>query len=157
MDQKGQLGKSLNVARDAFLFCKVCDRCQRVGNLSQRNEMPQVSILVCSVFDVWGIDFMGPFPSSCNNVYIILAVDYLSKWVEAKATRNDDANTVVNLLKGLFARKGVPKAIISDKGTHFCNKVFDALMRKYHVHHRTSTPYHPQTSGQAETSNKEKK
>ncbi|XP_052625948.1 uncharacterized protein LOC128132967 [Lactuca sativa] len=135
-----------------------CERCQRTGNISQKNQMPQNPILVCEIFDVWGIDFMGPFPVSFGNAYILLAVDYVSKWVEAKATRSDDAKTVIEFLKSnVFARFGVPRALISDRGTHFCNKMMEALLKKYHVTHRVSTAYHPQTNGQAEVSNREVK
>ncbi|KAL2249933.1 UNVERIFIED_CONTAM: Transposon Ty3-I Gag-Pol polyprotein [Sesamum indicum] len=118
--------------------------------------MPLSPILVCEVFDVWGIDYMGPFPSSFGKTYIILGVDYVSKWVEAKATRVDDAKTVVEFVKAnIFSRFGIPRAIISDRGTHFCNKVVDALFKKYNITHRISTAYHPQTNGQAEVSNRE--
>ncbi|CAM8908355.1 unnamed protein product [Rhodiola kirilowii] len=145
-----------SVFRDSYEHCKRCDRCQRVGNISARNEMPQVPILVNDVFDIWGIDFMGPFPISCGFAYILVAVDYVSKWVEAIATRCDDAKTVVDFLRtNIFCRYGVPKAIISDQGTHFCNRMMAATLRHYHVHHRTSTTYHPQTNGQAEISNRE--
>ncbi|CAM8948046.1 unnamed protein product [Rhodiola kirilowii] len=69
--------------------------------------MPQVPILVNDVFDIWGIDFMGPFPVSCGYTYILVAVDYVSKWVEAKATRCDDAKTVIDFLRtNLFCRYG---------------------------------------------------
>ena len=74
---------------------------------------------------------MGPFPSSFGNVYILLAIDYVSKWVEAKATKTDDARTFASFLKSLFARFGMPKAVISDRGTHFCNKIVSALLKKY--------------------------
>ncbi|GJW72302.1 reverse transcriptase domain-containing protein, partial [Tanacetum coccineum] len=73
------------IYKDAHEFVKNCDSCQRQGKTSQRDEMPQNSIQVCEIFDIWGIDFMGPFPSSRGNKYILVAVDYLSKWVEAKA------------------------------------------------------------------------
>ncbi|KAJ9543915.1 hypothetical protein OSB04_023622 [Centaurea solstitialis] len=141
---------------DAYMFCKSCDRCQKTGNIGPRNQMPQNPILVCEIFDVWGIDFMGPFPPSFGFTYILLSVDYISKWVEAKATRTDDARTVSAFLRSnIFARFGTPRAIISDRGTHFCNKVIEALFKKYHVTHRISTAYHPQSNGQAEVSNRE--
>ncbi|GJU70137.1 reverse transcriptase domain-containing protein [Tanacetum coccineum] len=114
----------LTIYRDAHTMIKSCDTCQRQGKISQRDEMPQNAIQVCEIFDVWGIDFMGPFPSSRGNKYILVAVDYLSKWVEAKALPTNDARVVVKFLKSLFARFGTPRAIISDRGTHFCNDQF---------------------------------
>nr|GEZ39489.1 reverse transcriptase domain-containing protein [Tanacetum cinerariifolium] len=85
-----------------------------------------------------------------GNKYILVAFDYLSKWVEAKALPINDARVVVKFLKSLFSRFGTPKAIISDRGTHFCNDQFSRVMAKYGVTHRLSTSYHPQTSGQVE-------
>ncbi|GJY28754.1 reverse transcriptase domain-containing protein [Tanacetum coccineum] len=117
-----------SIYKDAHELVKNCDSCQRQGKISQRDEMPQNSIQVCEIFDVWGIDFMGPFPSSKGNKYILVAVDYL------------------------FG--GAPRAIISDRGTHFCNDQFAKVMLKYGVTHRLSTAYHPQTSGQVEVSNR---
>ncbi|GJS71554.1 reverse transcriptase domain-containing protein [Tanacetum coccineum] len=105
------------------------DNCQRQGKISQLNEMPQNSkIQVWRIFDIWGIDFMGPFPSSRGNKYILVAVDYLSKWVEAKALPTNDARVVCKFLKTLFSRFGAPRAIISDRGTHFCNDQFAKVM-----------------------------
>ncbi|GJX98034.1 reverse transcriptase domain-containing protein [Tanacetum coccineum] len=142
------------IYKDAHDFVTRCDICQRQGKISQRDEMPQNSIQVCEIFDMWGIDFMGPFPSSRGNKYILVAVDYLSKWVEAKALPTNDARVVCKFLKSLFARFGAPRAIISDRGTHFCNDQFAKVMLKYGVTHRLSTAYHPQTSGQVEVSNR---
>ncbi|GJT91470.1 reverse transcriptase domain-containing protein [Tanacetum coccineum] len=116
-----------SIYKDAHELVKNCDSCQRQGKISQRDEMPQNSIQVCEIFDVWGIDFMGPFPSSRSNKYILVAVDYIF---------------------------GAPRAIISDRGTHFCNDQFAKVMLKYGVTHRLSTAYHPQTSGQVEVSNR---
>nr|GEZ19869.1 hypothetical protein [Tanacetum cinerariifolium] len=119
------------IYKDAFELVKRCDSCQRQGKIlekdempqnsiqgkiSQRDEMPQNSIQVCEIFDVWGIDFMGPFPSSKGNKYILVAVDYLSKWVEAKALPTNDARVVVKFLKSLFSRTvGENRALWSDK------------------------------------------
>ncbi|GJX03947.1 reverse transcriptase domain-containing protein [Tanacetum coccineum] len=131
------------IYRDAHDLVTRCDACQRQGKISQRDEMPQNAIQVCEIFDVWGIDFMGPFPSSRGNKYILVAVDYLSKWVEAKALPTNDARVVCKFLKSLFDQFGTPRAIISDRGTHFCNDQFAKVMLKYGVTHRLSTAYHP--------------
>ncbi|GJV21305.1 reverse transcriptase domain-containing protein [Tanacetum coccineum] len=140
--------------KDSYELIKSCDACQRQGKISHRDEMTQNAIQVCEIFDVWGIDFMGTFPSSRGNKYILVAVNYLSKWVEAKSLPTNDARVVVKFLKSLFSRFGAPRAIISDRGTHFCNDKFDKVMSKYGVTHRLSTPYHPQTSGQVEVMNR---
>nr|GEX54078.1 reverse transcriptase domain-containing protein [Tanacetum cinerariifolium] len=116
----------LTIYKDAHDLVKSCDSCQH---------------------------FMGPLSSSRGNMYILVAVDYLSKWVEAKALPTNDARVVVKLLKSFFARFGTPRAIISDRGTHFCNDKFAKVMSKYGVTHRLATAYHPQTSGQVEVSN----
>ncbi|GJR97705.1 reverse transcriptase domain-containing protein [Tanacetum coccineum] len=116
-----------SIYKDAHELVKNCDSCQGQGKISQRDEMPQNAIQVCEIFDVWGIDFMGPFPSSKGNKYILVAVDYLF---------------------------GAPHAIISDHGTHFYNDQFAKVMLKYGVTYCLSTAYHPQTSGQVEVSNR---
>ena len=105
-----------------------------------------------------GIDFMGPFPPSFEKNYILVAVDYVSKWVEAVALPTNDAKVVVKFLKeNIFARFGVPRALISDEGTHFLNHLMERLLKKYNVKHQIATPYHPQTSGQVEVSNRQLK
>nr|GEW89955.1 reverse transcriptase domain-containing protein [Tanacetum cinerariifolium] len=86
--------------------------------------------------------------------YILVAVDYLSKWVEAKALPTNDARVVVKFLQSLFSQFRTPRAIISDRETHFCNDKFAKVMSKYGVTHRLATAYHPQTSGQVEVSNR---
>ncbi|GKC91076.1 reverse transcriptase domain-containing protein [Tanacetum coccineum] len=116
--------------------------------------MPLTNILVSEVFDIWGIDLMGPFPSSRNNKYILVAVDYISKWVEAEALPTNDTRVVVKFLRKLFYRFGVPKALISDRGTHFCNSLLVKTLKKYGVTHRLATPYHPQTSDQTKNTNR---
>ena len=110
--------------------------------------MPLSPILVVEIFDVWEIDFMGPFSSSFGFEYILVAVDYVSKWVEAMATRTNDHKIMIKFIQhNIFSRFGCPRAIISDGGTHFTNKHFDMLMKKYGTTHKVATSYHPQTSG----------
>ncbi|GJQ95226.1 reverse transcriptase domain-containing protein [Tanacetum coccineum] len=98
------------IYRDAHDLVTRCDTCQRQGKISQRDEMPQNSIQVCEIFDVWAIDFMGLFPSSRGNKYILVAVNYLSKWVEAKAIPTNDARVVCKFLKSLFRPIWYPRA-----------------------------------------------
>ncbi|GJT91069.1 reverse transcriptase domain-containing protein [Tanacetum coccineum] len=143
-----------SVFKDANEYVRRCDACQRLGNISLRNETPQNNIQVCEVFDVWGLDFMGPFPDSRGNKYILVAVDYVSKWVEAQALPTNDACVVVKFLRGLFVRFGVPKALISDRGTHFGNSQLEKALQKYGVTHKLSTTYHPQSNGQTEVTNR---
>ena len=118
--------------------------------------MPLNPILVVELFDVWDIDFMGPFPTCFGYAYILVGVDYVSKWVEAVQSTVADHKAVLKFLKdNIFSRFGGPKAIISDEGSHFCNKPFENLLSKYGVNHKVATPYHPQTSGQVELANRE--
>ena len=103
--------------------------------------MPLNPILVVDLFDVWGIDFMGPFPSSFGYGYILVGVDYVLKWVKAVPYRATDHRVVLKFLKeNIFSRFVVPKAIISDGGSHFCNKPFETFLAKYSVKHKVATP-----------------
>ncbi|MCI21333.1 protein NYNRIN-like, partial [Trifolium medium] len=104
--------------KDAHQYAQSCDKCQKTGGISKRNEMPLQNMLEVEVFDCWGIDFVGPFPSSFSNEYILVAVDYVSKWVEAIASPKADGKF---LKKIFFTRFGTPRVLISDGGSHFCN------------------------------------
>ena len=87
---------------------------------------------------------MGPFLSSHGVTFILVAMDYVSKWIETIATKTNDSNVVVKFAREhIFTRFGTPRAIISDGGSHFYNKVFASLMKKYGVKHKVATPYHP--------------
>ena len=91
-----------------------------MGNINRRNEMPLQGIMVVQIFNVWGIDFMGHFPPSFGNLYILLAMDYVSKLVEVIACPINDVNTVVGFIqKNILSRFGAPRTIISDEGSHF--------------------------------------
>ncbi|XP_039687849.1 uncharacterized protein [Medicago truncatula] len=141
---------------NVHLFISKCDKCQRTGSITKRNEMPLNNILEVEIFDVWGVDFMGPFPSSFGNQYILVAVDYVSKWVEAIASPTNDAQVVIKMFKKvIFPRFGVPRVVISDGGSHFISRHFEKLLQKLGVRHKIATPYHPQTSGQVEVSNRQ--
>nr|GEU91070.1 reverse transcriptase domain-containing protein [Tanacetum cinerariifolium] len=86
------------IYRNAHDMVESCDSCQRQGKILQKDKIPQNAIQVCEIFDVWGIDVMGPFPSSRGNEYILVAVYYLYKWVETKALSTNDARVVVKFL-----------------------------------------------------------
>ena len=134
--------------KDAHQFVSICDKCQRTGSISKRDEPPMRPLLEVELFDLWGLDFMGPFPSSFSHLYILLAMDYVSKWVEAIPTRTNDASVVVKFLRShIFTRFGTPRALITNGGTHFCKKLVDKVLQKYGVRHRTSLAYHPQAKG----------
>jgi hypothetical protein len=129
---------------DVFNFVKSCDACQRTGKMSRRHEMPQTGILEVELFDVWGIDYIGPLPSSNGFKHILVVVEYVSKWVEAVPTANANAKSVCKLFKQvIFPRFGVPRVVISDGGMHFNNAQLETLLAKYGVKsHRVTTPYH---------------
>ncbi|XP_073037779.1 uncharacterized protein [Primulina eburnea] len=142
--------------KDTHEICKICENCQKLGAISKRNMMPLNPIIEIEIFDCWGIDFMGPFPPSFGYLYILVAVDYVSKWIEAIPCRTNDHKIVIKFLKeNIFSRFGIPRAMISDGGTHFVNKPFASLMKKYGITHKVTTPYHPQTNGQVELANRE--
>ncbi|KAM1349078.1 hypothetical protein ACFX2F_003187 [Malus domestica] len=102
--------------------------------------MPQTPIFNVEIFDVWRINFMGPFLPSYGFTYILLAIDYVSKWVEAKAAHTNDSRVVADFIKAnIFSRFGMQRVFISDGGSHFCNRTIEALFK----------------NGQAEVSNRE--
>jgi len=91
-------------------------------------------MLFCQVFNVWGIDFMGPFPISFGFINILLVIDYVSKWVEAKATRTSNARVVIDFVRShIFYSFGIPRTIVSDQGTYFCNRFIRDWLPKYGV------------------------
>ena len=99
---------------------------------------------------------MGPFPSSFGFLYILLAVDYVSKWVEAIACPRNDANTVIGFIqRNILSRFGAPRTIISDEGSHFKNKIFTKIMSRYGIKHMMGLAYLLKSNGQAEISNRE--
>jgi hypothetical protein len=130
---------------DAKLFVQRCIQCQRHRNIKTRDAIPLTSKLQIDIFDVWGINFMGPFPNleGCE-------------WVEPLPCRVADAMHSKRMFhEVIFLRYGVARIVISDGGSHFIDRTFWKALSEVRVDHWIATPYHPQTSGQAETSNKQ--
>ncbi|GJS22922.1 reverse transcriptase domain-containing protein [Tanacetum coccineum] len=138
---------------------------ERLMTISNKNDEPRpsgghhgIATTARKVFEAgfyWPHIFRDARKLVQENKYVLVAIDYVSKWVEAQAFPINDAQNVVNFLKRLFARFGIPKALISDRGTHFCIHQMEKAMKRYGVVHRFSTAYHPQTNGQVENTNRE--
>ena len=127
----GQQQKSSNLGYIGLHFFKyaqfIVQECDRI---SKRDQMPQNAMLEVELFDVWRIDFMGPFPPSFGKNYILVAVDYVPKWVEVMELPINDAKYIVKFLKtNIFTRFRVPKALISDEGTHFLNRLMENMLK----------------------------
>ena len=125
------------IHQDTHEFSKACDRFQRDDGISRKQELPVNHIFVIELFDVWGIDFIGPFVYSHGMNYILVVVDCVYKWVEAIALANNEGKSFTAFLKknNILSRFCTPRAIISDGGSHFCNKLFKGLLKKYRVRH----------------------
>jgi hypothetical protein len=105
--------------------------------------MPLMNNLQVELFDVWGIDFMGPFPKSRDAKFILVAMDYVSKWVEALPYRIADSKHSKKMFhEVIFPQFGTPRMVISDGGSHFIDKTFQQFLAKYGVKHNVATPYH---------------
>jgi hypothetical protein len=121
--------------------------------------MPINYSLPLEPFDVWGLDFMGPFlASTTKHTHILVAVDYVTKWVEDIPSKSADHATTIKMLKEIiFPRFGVPRYLIADGGSHFINGVLRKTLAKYGVDNRVGSLYHAQTSAQVELCNREQK
>jgi hypothetical protein len=139
---------------DIRKYVQACDQCQRRGKPS-RNE-PLHPIFISEPFYQIGIDIVGPLPrTKNNNRYIITAIDYLTRWPEAKAVPEATAKQVATFIyECIICQHGCPSRILSDRGTHFNNQVIAELLEKFKIRHLFSTPYHPQTNGLVERFNR---
>jgi transposase InsO family protein len=139
---------------DTKRYVASCPECQRTRNISQRNYMPLRYNLQIDLFDVWGIDFMGPFKNSHGFEHTLVIVGYVSKWVEAMLCHKASMEESIAMVKSMiFSHFSTPRIWISDGGTHFTRKNFKKCFSKLGIEHRVSTAYYPQSNGQAETSN----
>jgi hypothetical protein len=138
---------------DAKEFVRQCPRYQKHGNINSRDAMPLKSNLQMEIFDVWRIDFMGSLPMSEQCEYILVVVDYVSKWVEAlPCIAADLKNSKKMFQEIIFSRFGVPIVVINDGGSHFIDKTLKISLSDLVVDHRVATSYRPQTSGQTNKS-----
>ena len=139
---------------DVRTYIESCDSCQRRGRARRRERLLPLKVGV--PFDKIGIDIKGPLPlTTKGNRYLVVAMDYFTKWPEAKAIPNAQAKTVARFIfDEIICRHGVPKEILSDRGTHFNNNLIEELCRRYDTKHRLTSSYRPQTNGMVERFNR---
>ena len=140
--------------RDIEIYVKSCDSCQRRGKPIGKHELNVIKVK--EPFYQIGIDVVGPLPiTERNNRYIVTAMDYFTKWPEARALETADAKEIARFIyEDIICRHGCPKKILSDRGSHFNNKLVELLMEEFQIKHNFSTPYHPKTNGLIERFNK---
>jgi len=115
-------------------FIRRCGACQRHGNINTRDARPLTNNLQIELFDDWRIDYMGPFVKSRNYEYILVAVDYVSKWVEAMPCKRADSRHSKRMFEEvIFLRFGTPRMVISDGGTHFTDKKFHSYLQAHGI------------------------
>lgn len=143
-----------NMRKDIEEYVKSCWSCQMRGKPNVKNELHPIEI--GEPFETIGIDIVGPLMTTKNrNRYIVVAVDYFTKWPEARAIKRATAEEVTKFLwEDIICRHGCPKKIISDQGSHFVNNLMEQLTNKYKINHQLSTPYHPETNGLVERFNR---
>src|SRR5688500_18227987 len=143
-----------NMRKDIEQYVKSCWECQMRGKPQGENRLQPIQ--VGEPFETIGIDIVGPLKETTRgNKYIIVAIDYFTKWPESAAAKEATAQEVVDFIwKDIICRHGCPKKIISDRGTHFNNQLMENLMERMGINHRLSTPYHPETNGSVERFNR---
>ena len=142
------------MGEDIKNYVRTCDACQRRGK--PKTKEPLHPIKVGNPFDRVGIDIVGPLPiTSQGNKYIVVVTEYLTKWLEARAIPVADASNVASFLfEDIICRHGCSRELLSNQGSHFCNKVIDSLCENMHIKHKLSSAYHPQTNGLTERFNR---
>eukprot|EP00253_Pinus_taeda_P029356 PITA_29356 len=145
-----------SIFKDAKKYVRACDSCQRMGQPNHRDEMPFNPQVILEPFERWALEFIGPInPPSNQRVYILVCTDYMTKWVEAKALIKANEESVLTFLfEEIFVRFGLPRELVTDGGPPFNSHGFKDTLQKYHIKHRMTTPYHPQSNGQVESTNK---
>ena len=141
-----------------YSYCTQCDICQRVGPKISTNLQPLHPTMPTKVFQKWGLDFIGPVnppAKGTKNRYIITATDYTTKWVEARALKDNTARLTAKFLcEEIITKFGCPLEFVSDQGGHFINDTIKVLTQEFIILHQKSTTYYPQVNGQADSTNK---
>ncbi|XP_017237355.1 uncharacterized protein LOC108210538 [Daucus carota subsp. sativus] len=144
------------MATDCKNFAKKCENCQKFANIPRQPPTMPSSILSPIPFAMWGIDIMGPFPKAKNEVqYVMVGIDYMTKWVEAKTLRNITQEDAIKFVKEhIVTRFGIPVILVSDNGTQFVGKKFTKYLSDLGIKHRKASVCHPQSNGQVEVTNR---
>src|SRR6266498_2430733 len=144
----------LKMKNDIKSYIQTCDQYQRREKITDENELH--SIRIKEPFYQWRIDIVGPLTETSRvNKYIVVDIDYFTKYHEARALANANARNVANFLyEDIICRHGYPRKIISDREIHFNNQVIENLLERFKIRHNLSTPYHPKTNGLVERFNK---
>ncbi|KAM2459303.1 hypothetical protein TB1_007454 [Malus domestica] len=146
-----------NMEKDCKSYARGCEECQRHGHLQHVPPVPLNPVVKPWPFRGWAMDFIRQiYPaSSKGHTFIIVATDYFTKWVEASAVKSITSATVKNFIETkILHRFWVPKTIVTDRGPSFISKEVEEFARKYKIKMIQSSPYYPQSNGQAESSNK---
>jgi hypothetical protein len=136
-----------SIFKDAKKYFQTCNNSQKMGRPSQADEIPMQAKIVTGHFERWALDFVGPFnPKSNQKAYILVTIDYMTKWVEVVALTNATEEAIIKFLFKLFVCYGLPREVITDVGSQFATHRIMTTLRNYHIKHRVTSPYHPQAT-----------
>ena len=143
--------------KDTYQYCQTCHECQKTGGLPKSVSTKLITTLLAEPFMKWDLDFLGPVKKTrhTRKRYILVATNYATKWVEARALRTNSAQETAHFLyEAILTRFGCPLHLVSDQGSHFLNGTIQVLTEHFLLRHTTSTTYYPQGNGQTESTNK---
>ena len=143
--------------KDTYQYCQTCHECQKTGGLLKSVSTKLNTTLPAEPFMKWGLDFVGLVKKTrhTGKRYILVATDYTTKWVEARALRKNSAQETAQFLyEAILTRFRCPLHLVSDQGSHFLNGTIQVLTEHFLLRHTTSTTYYPQGNGKAESTNK---
>jgi hypothetical protein len=139
------------IHKDVVDLCQRCDIYQRLEPMWQSGKGPLKPIMAFEPFMKWGLNFMGPIKpiaKNTSNQYIIVAINYATKWVEAKVFRDNTTKNIVKFIyENIIIRFGCPTHFVSDQGNHFINKTIEVLVEELMIVHHKSTTYYPEGNG----------